>query len=392
MDSEASPHGPDACGVHGRDDRPGSMKMTNPIRRWLGTFLAWLLATLLPALAQAQELDELLQEALDQNVARIEIADQPLDEAFRSIEQQTGIRFVVDPSTYERMPYGKRTRVSVLLEATPLRAGLRRMTDRLGLTTRAEKDVLRVEPGPPLRRIDRRATIDELRVIERLAGEPWSPALRERVPIELRIDPAGKPADALNAALAQSGGGSALSQLDAATAALGWTWWPSEHGVVVVTRAEFIRLRLEHPVDLSYQRTPLDELLVDLGRRAGVTMLFEPGSLARIRARGRGCDLVVPNTTVRQALELICGRTGLQYAITSEGVSLGLSGAAGGPPRSDADAVAPALVRFAVPIDGLEAMVEFAIPEDQLPASLDELRRRRLAELLARIRPGGGAP
>lgn len=353
----------------------------------------WATAGLVAAAAAAahgQALDELLEEALDQSVARIEIADQPLEDAFRLIEQQTGVRFVIEPSTFELMPYGRRTRVSIVMESTPLRSGLRRMTDRLGLTARADKDVLRVEPGPALRRIGHRATLENLSVIERLAGGPWTPALRADVPIELRIDPQCNPAAALDAALAQAGGGSALSQLDAAAAALGWTWWPGDGRVVVATRVEFNRARLEAPAELSYQRTALDDLLVDLGRRAGVTMLFEPGCLARIRARGRVCDLVAP--TVRQALELLCGRTGLRFEVTSDGVSLSLPETPAPPADRGAEAARAAVVRFAVPVDGDGATIEFAIPEEQLPARLDQLRRQRLGEILERLGAASPAP
>ena len=176
----------------------------------------------LPA-AWAQMPGNLVEEALDQPVSNLEIQDTPLRDALARIEKQTGLRFVLDDSVLELMPYGERTRVSVRIADTSVRAGLQGVLDGLGLEMFVEEGNVVIFPAPVLQRVGRRLTIEEIGILARLASEKWATtqAGPQKVPAEFRFDPADKPQERLTQAIAQVVGDNALHQLESACASPG---------------------------------------------------------------------------------------------------------------------------------------------------------------------------
>ncbi|MBU0639099.1 MAG: DUF4974 domain-containing protein [Planctomycetes bacterium] len=339
----------------------------------LGLLAATLLWGVTPD-AVAQQMRDLMEEALDQNVRQIELKQLPLHDALQQLGEQTGLRFELADGVLDRMPYGERTRVSIVIQDMPLRVGLRRVLGGLGLVMNVADERVQVGAAPVLERLDRRLTIAETAVLGLLASEPWSALPRDGVVLVFQLDPHGEPRAALDAALAQIPAENALEQFDLATAALGWVWLPREKGVVFLARRDDVRRRLERPVDLTYSRVPLDQVLVDLGRRVGVTMLFEPGALRQVQASARPVDLIQRETSVRQTLERICGNTGLRYEIVDDGVRIsGPAEAVQRPVNS-----AARLVRISIPLGPGGAMIDYIIREDELPPEV----RREYADRL----------
>lgn len=355
--------------------------------------LAWLLA---PAAARGDQVPPgLVEEALDQRIEKLEIESKPLREALSELEQKTGLRFVIDDAVLELMPYGPRTQAAISVQNMSVRQALERVLDGLALEMALRGDKLVIAPQPVLRRMNRRLTMAELAAIEALAREPWG-ALRGRyaIPTELRIDPKGDPNAALERALGGIQAPSALRQLEAATQALGWAWRVEDGRLIFETRADDIRRRLDQPVELiQYQRKALDEVLVDLGRRAGVTMLFEPGVLQAVDARERAVDLQQRGLSVRQMLERIGGSTGLRYEVESDGVRiLGPGGAVAAPRPAEAvggasGEAARRWVRISVQIRPGVAY-EALVPVEQLPSDVREQFERQTNDLLNQTRQG----
>lgn len=413
----------------------------------LGAVLAALGAPAFVAVARAGgdpplQQDGVIEQALDQTVKRISISDLPLLDALAKIDKETGVHFAVDATVLDLMPYGAKTRVTLLIEATPLRIGLQQMLDRMGLTMRVDKDRVHIDPAPALARLGRRIAVSELRLLEKLAAASWpvsgNPPVAGEPPVPLQyvVDPALRPEEAFRAAIARSGPGPATRQLENAAASLNWVWMPEESRVVVYTRTDHYRRRLDAVIDLNYQRMPLDILMLDLGRRAGVPVNFEPGVLARVNATRRAVDLVERRTSPRQAFELLCGRTGLRYEICDAGVRItgqivtrpaapppptaisangsngpsraedalrsadsrsGVRDAVSAGPAAAAEPVTPnepalpefpdraappLYVRITIPIGAGGAMVEFLIPDDQLPPQLRALCDEQLQKLI----------
>jgi hypothetical protein len=333
--------------------------------------------------ARAQVPPELIEEALDQPIQRVEIENVPLPQALAQLEQRTGLRFAVDPAVLELMPYGPRTPVSIQISDMSVRQGLSRTLAGLGLEMIVRPDAVALVPIPAVQRMGRRMTAAEVGLLARLASAPWS-GLRD-VPAEFRIDPQAQPRQALERAVGQMHAPTAVDQLEAATRTLGWVWRPEGERIVFMTRRDEVRCRLDRPVDLSYQRRPLDEVLVDLGRRAGVTMLFEPGSLRQVDARERAVDLVQRDVSVRQTIERICGNTGLGYEIVDDGVRITAPVAASQPAVEREQAAARRWIKIGVQVRP-GVTIDALVPVEQLPADVREEVERRLHEVLSPLR------
>jgi len=339
--------------------------------------LLMLVAAFLPTRAAAQLPRDLLEEALDQPLERLEIENAPIRDALSKIEQTSGLHFALDDAVVDLMPYGERTRVSIVIRDMSVRKGLGRVLEGLGLQMFVEQGAVVLVPAPVLDRIGRRMTIEEVNLLERLASAPW-PVEEGAFQVEFRIDPEQKPAAALARAVRQVQGGNALQQLESATAALGWVWRADGTRIVFESCRDDIRRRLDYPLDLTYQREPLDRLLTDLGARVGVLMKFEPGALQKVSARDRAVDLIQRGVSVRQILERICGNTGLRYEIDDEGVRiLAPLNATGGPTASTIQQ----WIRVELEIRPGVKMDVF-LRQDQLPAHLRKEVEEKLAEVL----------
>lgn len=334
----------------------------------LMTALAW------PAAGQTRDL---VEEALDQPMAELDIEETPIRDALTGIEQRTGLHFVIDQEVVDLMPYGERTRVSVVIRDMSVRAGLTQVLDGLGLQMFVEQADVVIVPAPVLERVGRRLTIEEVNLLAMLAADPWpqQPTAYKR---EFRIDPQLEPMEAFEQALEQVEASNALRQVEAATALLGWVWRPEGACLIFEQRRDDVGRRLDRPLDLSYQRVPLDELLVDLGAQIGVLMKFEPGALRMVSARERAVDLVQRCVSVRQILERICGNTGLRYEIHDDGVQI-LA-----PVEDTAGPTAASIqqwVRIGVDIRPGVTMDLF-LRLDQLPPEFQAEAERKLGEIL----------
>lgn len=343
------------------------------------------LALLAPCRAAAQEVSAVVEQALDQQVDHLEISNTPLPAALAMLEDRTGLRFAIDPGVLARMPYGDRTEVSITLKNISVRRAMARVCAGLGLTMRVSGDRVRLEASPVLRRVARRLTVEETGLLAQLADRPWR-SLTPAPPVRFDLPPEARVRELFDQAMQQAGGESAISELEAATRAAGWVWYP-DGGVIVITAPRaLIDQRLDQPLDVTYQRIALDEMLVDLGERIGVGVRFEPGALQAVAARDRLVDLIRRQTTVRQILERICGNTGLRYEVRDDGLLISASSAGAavaGPPRR-------IVAHLSVPLkDG--ALLNVPVYEDEL-ASGELQRVREDALRLMRESLRGGRP
>lgn len=367
------------------------MRTANARLRWIRaiTGLSLLCGVTVPPVL-AQGLRDLVEAALDQRITqRVEISERPVRDVLLELEKLTGLHFVLDEAAVEWLPYGEQTRLSLALDNVSVRQALGRIFDGLGLRLRVDGNDVVVEPGPVLDRLGRRLTLDEVTLLQHLAAQPWSTLPADRRAVEFRLPPTPDPRAAFDRALAAAPAATALAQLEAATAGLGWLWVPSGSTIVVYSRSADIQQRLDRPLDLSYRRRPLDELLLDLGRRIDITIHFEPGALQRVAARERYVDLVQRQTTVRQILELLVGRAGLWYEVVDDGIVVGAADK-GEAARPGGEARVAAILRVPVGTDG--TTIDFLIREDELPAEFRDLRARKLPQVVELLRTGGDRP
>jgi hypothetical protein len=371
---------------------------------WTGRALAsccWLAAA---TVSLAQVPSELVEQALDQRIGSLEITAAPVRNALATLEKETGLRFAVGDDVLALMPYGDATQIEIVVRDMSVRSALRQVFAGLGLSMRVAEDRVVIEPVPALAHLGRRLTIEEIALLDRLSREPWASVAGDP-PIDLRIDPARAPRDALRRALDQVRGDSALDKLDSACQALSWAWRPEGGRIVLTTREEETRRRLDRPIDVHYQKQMLDAVLSDLGARVGVNVLFEPGCLQQVDWREKRVEMTQKNVSPRQALERICGSTGLRYEIEPDGVRVygplqesrgpggppgAMSAPARGPgPESDFSA-AQHLVRIEIEVRPGVRM-DAVVPLVELPPELRREFHRRLDEVLSELGRSGGS-
>lgn len=340
------------------------------------------------AAAAAQGMRDLVEAALDQKIAqRLEISERPIHEALRELEKSTGLRCELHPLAVEWMPYGEQTRLAIVIEDVTVRRALERIFGGLGLTLRVGDDRVLVEPSPALDRLGRRLTVEEVGLLQKLAGRPWSELEPDEFVIEFRLPPGGEsPQELLEQAMRAGPPADALTQLEGVTQRLGWLWVPAGKTITIYSRAEDVQQRLDRPLDVSYQRISLDQLLLDLAKRIDITVHFEPGALRDVAARDRHVDLIQRGTTVRQVLELIVGNTGLWYEVVEDGIVVGARplADAGAESASEQPQRVVAILRVPVGTDG--TTIDFLIRADELPAEFKALRDRKMPQVIEELR------
>ena len=355
------------------------MNIRNNVRSMFGVsgVLCVLSALSVPTSATAQVPRDLIEEALDQPIAQLELTETPIRDALARIEQQTGLHFLIQDDVVDLMPYGARTRISLAIKDMSVRAGLTRVLDGLGLRMYVEEGNVVLVPAPVLERVGRRLSLEEVNLLGVLAGGVWDVGSKSFETV-FRFDPGTKPAATLVTALAQVRGRNAIAQLESATSVLGWVWRPEGSTIVFESKRDEVLRRLDWPLDLTYQREPLDRLLVDLATQIGILMEFEPGALQQVSARDRNVDLIQRGTSVRQILERICGNTGLRYTITDEGVQIMA------PTDDKSGPTMPTIqqwVRIEVEVRPGVVMDAF-VRRDQLPQEIQTEIQRKLSEIL----------
>ena len=344
----------------------------------------WLSVLAVSVAARAGDLRDLVEEVLDQQAESVHIAELPIRQALARLGEETGLRFVLDEATVRLMPYGERTRITIDIPDVTLRQGLQRMFDGLGLIMWVDdRGAIRVEAAPVLDRLGRRMKIGEVRLLGKLAAEPWSALDEQSRPLQFRGLAGLDPRKVLAEEIASVRARNALQQLEDATQNLGWFWVPREDSLLIYSRTEDVWRRLERPVALDYRGAPLDDVLIDLGSRIGITVAFEAGVLDRIRAQQRHIELIHNRTTVAQTLERICGSTGTCFEPTDYGVLIAMAETTPAAPRAAAGRVV-AILRVPVGDDG--TTVDFPFYEDDLPPEFERLLKRKLPEVIEELR------
>jgi len=349
-------------------------------------------------------LEVLIIQALDQ-ATDLRVEDVPIRQALQQLADSTGIPIRLAAGTTDLLPYGSQTKLTAVIEGQPLRKSLHALLQPLGLDFEPLKDQVLVSPAPPLRRLARRATWDELDTLQTLQSRAWSDELCEQLTFQFLDMPAGDAAEHRQAIARQAaavGAGSALDVLEQACDQLDWTWYPQGETVTVLTKTHQVQRQLDTRVSLRYVQSGLSEALMDLGRRADVLIHFDPGVLAALPPQAsERFSLSIENATVRQVLEVISGETGLAFVIESGGVRVSSAQAVGVPAvpgsvstvnsRAQAQATAAALranpivgqVNFPLPGGGSFA---FFIRQSDLPPEVETLRQSKVTSTINQIR------
>jgi hypothetical protein len=98
------------------------------------------------------------------------------------------------------------------------------------------------------------------------------------------------------------------------------TWYPWGKSIIIVPKEDQARNQLAKNVTIRYNGVDVSQVLAELSQRAGVDFTIQPGAIQRIPPEFRTVRLLLDNASIRQALESICGFTGLGYVVNEHGV------------------------------------------------------------------------
>jgi len=287
-----------------------------------------------------------INRRLDEMVA-LEISNRPLPEALAEIQRQTGVSFEVPEETYQALPYGRETPINVSVTSTPLRRTIAAIAQRLGLRYEAGEGRVVLRPLPALQRAGRRATVEEVAMLDLLGGvrldlvedRPTVAQLLEAVDVKLEeVDEQARAAGRRQPGYVVENRLSEVARdrpvfiprdatlataLEAIALQSPATWFPERNKIVVLPKDRWVRdVALERPVRLSYDRVDLEQVIDDLERATGLRFRLQPGSLARVEERFRTVRLYLDDATARQALESLGAVTGLAWEVDGDGVYL----------------------------------------------------------------------
>lgn len=284
-------------------------------------------------MALAQDASSLVNQALDQPV-KVQF-DTVLPEAMNQISKATGVRVQAEQAVWDLLPWGQQTNLSAKIENQTLRQAMDAITRKLGLTYTLKYDVLELQPMPALRRVGRRASLQELQALDVLSATPLNletdhPAVKQLVDaVDQRLAKARsafaieyRPGDAIrpdktvfvprNATLAEA--------LESIVQETPLTWFPWGKTLRIVPKEEQVRNQLAKTITMRFTGVDIAQVLSELSQRAGVKFEIEPGALQRVPAEVRSVQLMLDNSSITQALETVAGFTGLGYVVTPKGV------------------------------------------------------------------------
>lgn len=310
----------------------------------VGLVISWAALTPPPAMGQAKSNSSaLISEQLDQLI-KLDLNKTPLPQVLKTIESQTDVPIHVTDDVYEILPWGKQTPITASLENLKLRDALNAIGSKLGLQFDLRDEYVECSPQPPLRRLGRRATVEELRTLDLISTKAMSRAAASLTLSELAkaIDdslleleraksPSNTPVkimlelrtaagvDLTKTSVVLPRGATIAQALDAFDSQSPMTWYPWGDSIVVLPKQDVIQHLLDRVVTLRYDGDDINTVLLDLSKRTKVPFQIEPGAIQRVPPEFRIIKLSA-DASIRQSLESLQGYTGLGYVVTDSGV------------------------------------------------------------------------
>jgi len=321
-----------------------------------------------------------------------------LAEAFKQIAGAGGIALQVDPACYDALPYGATTRVTADFRESKLRDAIEQVLVPLCLEQIVSSSTVIIRPTAPLARIGRRADWDELKLLQALrtgsdlknpAGPfEWTAALRSALD--------GYPYLAVSMPLAATPETAAINEkaidqlkkqfplspfraLELYCQLTNQIWFvetppPNAGGgtVRIMPERRWIERQLARPIQLSFTNTPLEQIVTALSHTSGIRFTPEPGLYQAFPL----VTLNSNNASVLQTIEFLSGNSGIAFDIRDDSVHLRLANSPASPvPAARADRI---VARIAVPVDTNGLTMDILVYESDLPADLNELRKKKL--------------
>jgi len=325
--------------------------------------------------------------ALDQTIERLEIRGKTIPEALAELGNHVGVTMDLDERAIELLPWGRDTKIADLeISNTTAREAIEQMLLAIGMTYRVDSDGVHIVATAPLKRINRRATWDDLKLLKHIREEKGRAENLKKFNIQYRITSKVDAPAMLEGQFPHAGRGSLADMLEVAAGSLGWVWVPNQDHIIIRTKQAQIANQLSRRITARYSNVPLSQIIVDLADRAEVALNLEPGMMRKLPpSTAQSYTLLLHDTTIRQALEMIAAETGLEYEIQRELLSIRLSDAMR-EPGMVARRGSPYIGKISIPSRDGNCTYEFLLREDELPRDIVEYRRQIIDEYILKMR------
>jgi hypothetical protein len=350
--------------------------------------LILLLTQIIACPLRADQTSALIAQQMDQPF-ELTLKDTPLPQALKQIGNATGVRIDPTESVYNLLPYGDQTTINAKISNQSLRQALDAITRKLGLTFVLKEDHVEIRPMPALARIGRRATMDELAMLDKLATTPLNPAsehpklpalleaidqklveIKSSYAVENRL---GERFNDRQVTVARNA--SLMDALEANSQQTEGTWVPWEKSIVIIRKEEQIRSLLNKTITVRWDSVDIEQVLQELSQRSGVPFSFEAGAIQRVPVEFRKVRLILQEVPIKQALETISSVTGLGYSVTEEGIYI-WNAAATSPQARD-----PVMAFIKLP-DGTQLL----LPQSKVPPDVKEYLNAKVNAEVERLR------
>lgn len=358
-------------------------------RRRLAALIA-LLALPLALVAADSATEIALQRKLDAPID-LELDKLELSKAFEEIAGKAGIALQVDPNTYELLPYGSTTRVSASFRSSKLRDAIDEILRPLALEKTVSGATVIITPTAPLARIGRRATWEELNVLQQARSQnltalnkaDWTANLRPILGIgSLGVElatPTGPAHEAGMEQVRKQLPTTVWNALDIYSAATKQIWFVNGTTIKVMPQRQWLEQQLLRRVEIHKTNRPLQEIVSELAHLSGIHFTPEPGLYMLFP----GVTLNSTNGTVREVLDTLVGAIGISYELRDD--SLYIRQARGPATTTAPRGGDPIVGQIQVPLGDGSNLLMF-VRESDLPGDVSQARKKRLQEAIDAMR------
>ncbi|HNO78020.1 MAG TPA: hypothetical protein PKN33_08155 [Phycisphaerae bacterium] len=278
-----------------------------------------------------------IAEQLDAGLT-IRLEEMPIVDAFKQLAASAEINIAVSDEAIKALPYGDRTKITIVLSDATVRMGLDAISNQLALTYDVSGESVVVQPMPALRRIGRTASWNEIDTLTQLHASDWSDtdAVKQHLSDRLRFR--GIDGDfetnwkKLQSAINPKREGPIDAALTEGCDACGWTWYPEGKQVVVLPLKEQVARQLERIISIKHYGEALASILQDLSRLAGVPIEMKGSAASTLPLEVKeSFTLVADGVSVREAIAQITLAADLDHVIRDDKVILVRSDRVGPP-------------------------------------------------------------
>ena len=365
--------------------------------------LALLLAgTLWAQPKTTQNVEKILNER-----ANFSLKDITLEDAFNELGKQMGITVRSDDAALDMLPYGRQTRLNaVQFQGSTWRKGISELLKPLALRFEpGDKQILILGTDELMRQPDR-LNLAELNTLVKLQNggvnnqeKDLLKQLGQITGVNLGLVLESQRKDNFDPEVTRqiltTANQSAMRALDAYARLISISYpmtWVLDAGkndqvdLVFLRSEQLIDRKMDRQIDFEYRNRPVQEIIIDLARRGGMNIDFEPGVLGMLDESVRNNTSFKIRANLRTAWATISGMTGLEYRFDRNGVyitasdnlkSMALARTSGGTRTN------PSLLMLIRKIPGTDLEYMMFIREQDLkgPGLLDKYERIRQTQL-----------